>query len=232
MAEEYKTNLLKRIFTSIVIILPIVATILFANIWIFSILISIICLLAMVEWIKNKFNKIFFGFLLIFNFGFWSIYFISLGISQGNALGTDNDFEVYFFYGLIIFNTALFDTFAYIIGSIFGETYILKKISPNKTLEGLAGGLLASLLFGILIMNTQEGYDHYLIVIYFILGGFFAFIGDLLISYFKRLSEVKDTGAILPGHGGILDRIDSHLLATPLVIIITLLLWIYRTHTI
>ena len=223
MAEEYKTNLLKRIFTSIVIILPIVATILFANIWIFSILISIICLLAMVEWIKNKFNKIFFGFLLIFNFGFWSIYFISQGF---------NEFEVYFQYGLIIFNTALFDTFAYIIGSIFGETYILKKISPNKTLEGLAGGLLASLLFGILIMNTQEGYDHYLIVIYFILGGFFAFIGDLLISYFKRLSEVKDTGAILPGHGGILDRIDSHLLATPLVIIISLLIWIYRNHTI
>ena len=230
MAEEYKTNLLKRIITSIVIILPIVATILFANIWIFSILISIICLLAMVEWIKNKFNKIFFGFLLIFNFGFWSIYFISLGISQGNAFGFDNDFEVYFFYGLIIFNTALFDTSAFIIGSKFGETYIVKKISPNKTLEGLAGGLLASLLFGILIMNTQD--YSYLIVIYFILGGFFAFIGDILISYFKRLSGVKDTGAILPGHGGILDRIDSHLLATPLVIIISLLIWIYRNHTI
>ena len=221
MAEEYKTNLLKRIITSIVIILPIVATILFANIWIFSILISIICLLAMVEWIKNKFNKLFFGFLLIFNFGFFSIYFISQGF---------NEFEVYFQYGLIIFNTALFDTFAYIIGSMFGETYILKKISPNKTLEGLAGGLLASLLFGILIMNTQD--YSYLIVIYFILGGFFAFIGDLLISYFKRLSEVKDTGAILPGHGGILDRIDSHLLATPLIIIIAALVSTYQTHTI
>ena len=221
MAEEYKTNLLKRIITSIVIILPIVATILFANIWIFSILISIICLLAMVEWIKNKFNKLFFGFLLIFNFGFFSIYFISQGF---------NEFEVYFQYGLIIFNTALFDTFAYIIGSMFGETYILKKISPNKTLEGLAGGLLASLLFGILIMNTQD--YSYLIVIYFILGGFFAFIGDILISYFKRLSEVKDTGAILPGHGGILDRIDSHLLATPLIIIIAALVSTYQTHTI
>ena len=175
----------------------------------------------MVEWIKNKFNKLFFGFLLIFNFGFFSIYFISQGF---------NEFEVYFQYGLIIFNTALFDTFAYIIGSIFGETYILKKISPNKTLEGLAGGLLASLLFGILIMNTQD--YSYLIVIYFILGGFFAFIGDLLISYFKRLSEVKDTGAILPGHGGILDRIDSHLLATPLIIIIAALVSTYQTHTI
>tara|TARA_B100000700_G_scaffold7032_1_gene7358 strand:- start:86 stop:748 length:663 start_codon:yes stop_codon:yes gene_type:complete len=218
LAEEYKTNLLKRIFTSIVIILPIVATILFANIWIFSILISIICLLAMVEWIKNKFNKIFFGFLLIFNFGFWSIYFISLGISKGF-----NEFEVYFQYGLIIFNTALFDTFAFIIGSKFGETYIVKKISPNKTLEGLVGGLLASLFFSILLMYTQD--YSYLIVIYFILGGSFAFIGDLLISYFKRSSGTKDTGAILPGHGGILDRIDSHLLATPLLIIISIVMF-------
>ena len=218
MAEEYKTNLLKRIITSIVIILPIVATILFANIWIFSILISIICLLAMVEWIKNKFKKLFFGFLLIFNFGFWSIFYISQGISKGF-----NEFEVYFAYGSIIFNTALFDTFAYIIGSIFGKTYILKKISPNKTLEGLAGGLLASLLFGILIMNTQD--LSYLIVIYFILGGFFAFIGDLLLRYFKRSSGTKDTGAILPGHGGILDRIDSHLLATPLLIIISIVMF-------
>ncbi|MAR95247.1 MAG: phosphatidate cytidylyltransferase [Gammaproteobacteria bacterium] len=218
MEEGYKKNLLKRIITSIVIILPIVATILFANIWIFSILISIICLLAMIEWIKNKFNKIFLGFLLILNFGFWSIYFISLGISKGF-----NEFEVYFQYGLIIFNTALFDTFAFIIGSKFGETYIVKKISPNKTLEGLVGGLLASLFFSILLMYTQD--YSYLIVIYFILGGFFAFIGDLLISYFKRLSGTKDTGAILPGHGGILDRIDSHLLATPLLIIISIVMF-------
>ena len=101
-------------------------------------------------------------------------------------------FGQYFFcllvYGIIIFNTALFDTFAFIIGSKFGRKYIVKKISPNKTLEGLIGGLLASLFLGIFSAMNAEA--NFLIVIYFTLGGFFAFIGDLLISYFKRLSDV------------------------------------------
>ena len=124
----------------------------------------------------------------------------------------------YFTYGTIIFNTALFDTFAYMIGSKYGKTYIVKKISPNKTLEGLIGGLLASLFFSIFLIYIAEA--HYWIGVYLLLGGLFAFFGDLLISYFKRKSGIKDTGSILPGHGGVLDRIDSHLIATPLLIIL------------
>ena len=62
----------------------------------------------------------------------------------------------------------------------------------------------------------------YWFVIYYVLGGLCAFVGDLLISYFKRKSDIKDTGTILPGHGGMLDRIDSHLLATPILIILGL----------
>ena len=120
-------------------------------------------------------------------------------------------------------NTALFDTFAYIIGSNFGKTYIVKKISPNKTLEGLVGGLFSSIILGSLIGLSLVPKNYWIIVI-FILGGLSAFFGDLLISFFKRQTGVKDTGTILPGHGGILDRIDSHLLATPLLIIILFLL--------
>ena len=114
-------------------------------------------------------------------------------------------------------NTAIFDTFAFVIGTKFGANLIVKKISPNKTLEGLVGGMIGSIMFGLICGHIFE--INFLPLI-FMLGGFLAFIGDLLMSYFKRQSGVKDTGSILPGHGGILDRIDSHLIATPILILL------------
>jgi phosphatidate cytidylyltransferase len=123
----------------------------------------------------------------------------------------------YLLYVLIIMNTAIFDTFAFVIGTNFGANFIVKKISPNKTLEGLVGGMIGSIMFGLICGHIFE--INFLPLI-FMLGGFLAFIGDLLISYFKRKSGVKDTGSILPGHGGILDRIDSHLIATPILILL------------
>ena len=113
-------------------------------------------------------------------------------------------------------NTAIFDTFAYVVGSKFGANFIVKKISPNKTLEGLVGGVIGSAIFGLMLGHL---YDINFIALIFVLGAFLAFMGDLFISYFKRQSGVKDTGSILPGHGGILDRIDSHLIATPILIL-------------
>ncbi len=212
MAHEYKINLLKRIITSIVIILPIVLVLLSANIWAFSILITVICLLAMFEWFKSKLQKPIIGVLLILNFYFWSILLV---ISPGMY-----EEGVYVGYGILILNTAIFDSFAYLIGSKFGKTYIAKKISPNKTLEGLISGILGSMLFGIFV-----GYQiqYYGIILFFIFLCFLAFVGDLLISFIKRQSGVKDTGTILPGHGGILDRLDSHLIVIPVSIMIFVL---------
>tara|TARA_B000000475_G_scaffold182397_1_gene146893 strand:+ start:53 stop:655 length:603 start_codon:yes stop_codon:yes gene_type:complete len=198
----------KRIITSLFLITLISLIILSSNIWIFASSILLICSLGLYEWIKNSFSMIFVGLAIILNFGFWSIYFVSIDESN------------YVLFGLIIFNTAIFDTFAYVIGSKVGKRFIVKKISPKKTLEGLIGGLFATLVFGMLIESMLF---HDLLNI-FIIGGFFAFIGDLFISYFKRKSGVKDTGNILPGHGGVLDRIDSHLFATPVLIYILLIL--------
>ena len=201
--------MIKRLLTSFFLSAIILLIIFSYNIWIFSVSILSICLLSFYEWIKNDFKNNYFGFLLIFNFGFWSIFYAVI------------DNSAFVFYALIILNTALFDSFAYLVGSYFGKTYIAKGISPNKTLEGFIGGLIASVLLG-----CFAGYiiDMYMLIIIFVIGSIFAFIGDLLISYFKRQSGVKDTGTILPGHGGVLDRVDSHLLATPILILIIIML--------
>ena len=198
----------KRIITSLFLITLISLIIVSSNIWIFASSILLICSLGLYEWIKNSFSMIFVGLAIILNFGFWSIYFVSIDESN------------YVLFGLIIFNTAIFDTFAYVIGSKIGKRFIVKKISPKKTLEGLIGGLFATVVFGMLIkLMLFNG-----LLNIFIIGGIFAFFGDLFISYFKRKSGVKDTGNILPGHGGVLDRIDSHLFATPVLIYILLIL--------
>lgn len=198
----------KRIITSLFLITLISLIIFSSNIWIFASSILLICSLGLYEWIKNSFSMIFVGLAIILNFGFWSIYFVSIDESN------------YVLFGLIIFNTAIFDTFAYVIGSKIGKRFIVKKISPKKTLEGLIVGLFATVVFGMLIkLMLFNG-----LLNIFIIGGIFAFFGDLFISYFKRKSGVKDTGNILPGHGGVLDRIDSHLFATPVLIYILLIL--------
>ena len=199
--------MLKRSITAFLLVGVIFMVLFLSNVWIFSAVISLICFAGLREWFKNNFNKSFLGIFIIANFGLWSIFYILMG--KGN----------YALFGLIILNTAIYDISAYIIGSKFGRNYIVSKISPKKTLEGLIGGVLASALYG-LLMNFY--FDIKFAVLIFIFGALLAFAGDLLISYFKRQSGVKDTGDILPGHGGILDRIDSHLVATPILIIIML----------
>ena len=113
---------------------------------------------------------------------------------------------------IIIVNTSLADICAYLVGSRFGKTPLLKNISPNKTLEGFLGGIAASSLFGFLMYYEYQLTASMLLIIIF--SSFYAFVGDYFMSYLKRKSNLKDTGSILPGHGGILDRIDSHLSAT------------------
>ena len=123
----------------------------------------------------------------------------------------------------VILNIAVFDTGAYIIGKNFGRNPFLPELSPNKTVEGLIGGLISSLLFIICAYLFLEEVS-LLRSSVMILAIPFALCGDYFFSFLKRKANVKDTGSILPGHGGLLDRVDSHLAAIPMTLFFLLLL--------
>ena len=110
------------------------------------------------------------------------------------------------------------DTGAYLSGRTFGKHKLFERISPNKTWEGSIGGGLFTILGAIVI---QYYWGHFSIPVWVgaaILISIFANLGDLVESAFKRNAEVKDSGNIMPGHGGILDRFDAILLTAPIVL--------------
>ncbi|MCB0466638.1 MAG: phosphatidate cytidylyltransferase [Aequorivita sp.] len=117
------------------------------------------------------------------------------------------------------------DTFAYLIGSKFGKNKLLERISPKKTIEGFIGGMLGALLAGIVIFKVLENYspldaEKYPLwawIAMAIIVSVFGTIGDLIQSKFKRQAGVKDSGIIMPGHGGLYDRLDSIIYASPFV---------------
>ncbi|RAR50905.1 phosphatidate cytidylyltransferase [Flavobacterium lacus] len=110
------------------------------------------------------------------------------------------------------------DTFAYVVGKSIGKHKLFERISPKKTIEGFFGGLTFSVLGSIVIAKFLIGTANIGIWIGIaILVSIFATLGDLIQSKFKRLAGVKDSGKIMPGHGGILDRLDSIIYVAPFI---------------
>ena len=116
---------------------------------------------------------------------------------------------------IAIFNVAVFDSGAYIIGKNFGKNSFLPKLSPNKTIEGLIGGLSSSIVFVTFLCILLDEVS-FRASAALMLSIPFALCGDYFFSFLKRKANIKDTGSILPGHGGLLDRVDSHLAAIPM----------------
>lgn len=118
---------------------------------------------------------------------------------------------------LLVITTECNDIFQYLTGKMFGKRKIAPHISPNKTVEGFLGGLLLTpVLTNLLGFFLLPGRS---IVFYTLLGlgiAFVGFCGDLFISRVKRRAGVKDTGRLIPGHGGLLDRVDSLIFSAPL----------------
>jgi phosphatidate cytidylyltransferase len=116
------------------------------------------------------------------------------------------------------------DTFAYIVGKSIGKHKLFERISPKKTIEGFIGGIVFAILAGYLIskfyIQASPKFSEKSILIWCIIAlivGIMGTIGDLIESKFKRIAGVKDSGKIMPGHGGILDRLDSVIFVAPFV---------------
>ena len=115
------------------------------------------------------------------------------------------------------------DTMAYLTGSFIGRTKFFPSISPKKTLEGTIGGILFTMAFAFIWGYYTTWFPISLWLLFGLVAGLIGTIGDLVESKLKRLADIKDSGNMMPGHGGALDRFDSLLLSAPFAFFIALL---------
>jgi phosphatidate cytidylyltransferase len=109
------------------------------------------------------------------------------------------------------------DTFAYIVGKSLGKNKLLERVSPKKTIEGFFGGLIAAIIAGLIIFNVLDLYTLGIWISLGVIASVFGTIGDLVQSNYKRQAGVKDSGNLMPGHGGLYDRLDSVIYASPFI---------------
>lgn len=131
----------------------------------------------------------------------------------------DHTFAEYLIMGVFII-IWVNDTFAYLVGSAIGRTKLYPVVSPKKTIEGALGGLIFALIAAYFISHYEpiiSPIEWMALAATIVVAGS---LGDLVESKFKRLAGVKDSGAILPGHGGMLDRLDSLVFAAPFAYLI------------
>ena len=206
-------ELLKRFISSIILIPFFILFILEGKIF-FNFFLLALCLISIFEWHNLSKNKIYniYGYLFIL-FSFYSFYYLR------------NESELSFLF-LILIICIFTDIGGYIFGKILKGPK-LTSISPNKTYAGMIGSFVTPVIAAILYsnnlstLNLIEYSKLKLNLIFFILlVSLISQVGDLIISLFKRKSNTKHTGKIIPGHGGLLDRIDGMLFVFPFVLII------------
>ena len=126
--------------------------------------------------------------------------------------------KVLFLYFILLISC--FDISSYIFGTLFGKKRILPKISPNKTIFGVVAGLFITLIISLSFNNLFYIFTFRTSIFFSTLIILFAFIGDVIESFYKRRFEIKNSSNILPGHGGIFDRFDSFVMGSIAMLII------------
>ena len=140
---------------------------------------------------------------------------LALWATQNAEIAKDH---LYFFF-IVIW---CYDSLAYVVGKTIGKRPIFPKISPKKTIEGTVGGIILTLVVVFFLKNYLLNIDSNVFALALIVI-VFSILGDFLESYLKRKLNIKDSGNIMPGHGGILDRIDSILFAAiPYIVLLSL----------
>ena len=213
MLKEFE----KRLISSIILIFITLLVVLEGKTF-FNIFLLIVFLISSYEWLKMiKRADIKFLGILFLCFSFYSAFYFR-----------NQNLEGFLLIILICIST---DIGGYIFGNLFKGPK-LSKISPNKTQSGMIGGfvlsLIASPIFALQYSNNIYidqnliEIDLKFVILIFLISSV-SQIGDLIISYFKRSSKIKDTGNIIPGHGGLLDRIDGMIFVFPFVYLVNLI---------
>ncbi|MFT6332862.1 MAG: phosphatidate cytidylyltransferase [Lentimonas sp.] len=213
--SEIPSNFKLRLISGIVMMSVGVFAILFSKTLFFALAI-LITILMTYEWMeitksvslnrKLKWNLIGFTYIL-------------LPIFSALELRETNSIILLWMFAVV----AVTDIFAYFTGKNFGGPKLMPDVSPNKTWSGLAGAVLATLVIGVLSSLMFSGGVLFFVTISVVLS-LFSQAGDLLESKLKRSFEVKDSSNIIPGHGGVLDRLDGMMVVAPITL---LLVWIF-----
>ncbi|CAM2744121.1 phosphatidate cytidylyltransferase [Salinicoccus roseus] len=164
---------------------------------------------------KNRFSFVDMGFCVL------AVAYVGIGFMY--FYETREEGIIYILYGLLI--VWVTDTGAYLFGRALGRRKLWPQISPNKTLEGFLGGIFCSVLLALLfyLMGWIEGVHVLLFLTLTMILSMFGQLGDLVESALKRHFDVKDSGRLLPGHGGVLDRFDSFIFVLPLMNILPII---------
>ncbi|MCP5369979.1 MAG: phosphatidate cytidylyltransferase [Rickettsiaceae bacterium] len=177
---------------------------------IFNIILLVVGILMFIEWKEMTKSNPFFIFIgiPIIIIPITSLLFISYIDQEGWFL---------FGYFCVIWSV---DTIAMITGKIFKGPKLAPYISPNKTISGLIGGCLGAVICTYIIIGLKSDMNFVSVVIYAIVFAILSQMSDLFISIFKRKFKIKDTGKLIPGHGGFLDRFDSIILTAPILALV------------
>lgn len=209
MIKEFE----KRLFSSLILI-PIAVFFIIQGSLFFIFFLSLLFLVTSYEWFQmNKKDNL---------YKYLGITFLLFSFYTAFEIREYKSFEYFLFIVTICIFT---DVGGYVFGKIFKGPK-LTKISPNKTYTGVFGSFLLSLIAGLIYLkyfDKKEIVDaeHLWISFIILFISLISQIGDLLISYFKRKAKLKDTGKILPGHGGLLDRIDGLIFVMPIIYLLS-----------